>query len=76
MGQLTIENENRISDLEKIIKINTKMIRILEKEKYAFLAKGLNSMDNYLNTRIKCLKEEIVNCEHSINYISKYNTWA
>lgn len=73
MGQLTQENVLRINQLEILIEINCKLIKIVERQHVDFILSGRHDMKEILRDKIDLIKKENEEHQDNINYISKYN---
>lgn len=73
MGQLTKSNELRVNQLEILIEINCKLIKIVEKQHVDFILSGRHDMRDILRDKIDLIKKENERFQDDINYISKYN---
>lgn len=73
MGQLTKSNELRVNQLEILIEINCKLIKIIEKQHVDFILSGRHDMRDILSDKMDLIKKENERFQDDINYISKYN---
>lgn len=73
MGQLTKSNELRVNQLEILIEINCKLIKIIEKQHVDFILSGRHDMRDILSDKMDLIKKENEKHQDDINYISKYN---
>lgn len=73
MGQLTQEDELRVSQLEIFIKINKKLINTIEKCRVDLILSGRNDMNRILKYKIDVLKKENEEHQDNIDRICKYN---
>ncbi|MGL5779421.1 hypothetical protein [Cetobacterium sp.] len=73
MGQFTTESFLRITQLEILLKINGKMIKIIENQSAELILKGRNDMRDILRDKIEILKNENEKYCSDMEYIYKYN---
>lgn len=73
MGQLTTESFLRITQLEILLKINGKMIKIIENQSAELILKGRNDMRDILRDKVEILKNENEKYQSDMEYIYKYN---
>lgn len=73
MGQFTTESFLRITQLEILLKINGKMIKIIENQSAELILKGRNDMRDILRNKIEILKNENEKYQSDMEYIYKYN---
>lgn len=73
MGQLTTESFLRITQLEILLKINGKIIKVIEKQSAELILKGRNDMRDILRDKIEILKNENEKYQSDMEYIYKYN---
>ncbi len=73
MGQFTTESFLRITQLEILLKINGKMIKIIENQSAELILKGRNDMRDILRDKIEILKNENEKYQSDMEYIYKYN---